>query len=194
MADVRSGIDRLAALGLDGDRYRVEQHLVRNKYTVYDANDEAVLEGKQKLLKLKEEFPFETPDGTPAFTVKAQQVLDVAGDYAIQDAETGETLLVLGKQFTIFHHKWTISSPEGELLARVESDNRLLDVLRSLHGLFELFPYHYEIRAPDGRKIGSIDEHFSLRDKYDVVVDDPGSIPRAALVAAGVVIDALEGQ
>lgn len=181
-------------LGLTDDVYRVEQNLIRKKYTVYDTAGEEVLEGKQKLLKMKEEFPFKRPDGTPAFTVKAQQILDIAGDYAILDPDSGDPLVILGKEFTIFRHAWTISNPQGQLLARAESRSTLLDVLRHLSGIFALVPYTYEIQTAEGRPIGEIRERFSFRDKYDVQIGDPGDVPRSAIVAAAIVIDALEGQ
>jgi uncharacterized protein YxjI len=190
----RPALEALDRLGLTDDVYRVKQSLVRNRYTVYDEGGEAVLEGKQKLLKMKEEFPFEHPDGTPAFTVKAQQVFDVAGDYAIVDPETDEPVLVLGKQFTFFHHAWTISDAEGRLLARAESRSTLLDVLRSVSSIFALIPYRYAIEDADGEPIGEIRERFSFRDKYDVAVEDAGEVPRSALLAAAIVIDALEGN
>lgn len=191
----QQAVDRLEAAGLDGDTFRVEQALIRNKYKVFDAEGRLVLKGKQKLFKVKEEFPFTTPDDEPVFTVKAQQIVDLAGDYVILDAETEEPLIVLRKKFTFFHHAWRIVDADtGEILAHVESQNRLLDVLRSLVSLFTLFPYTYLITTPQGHPMGRIREHFSLRDKYDVTIDDARGIPRGALVAACIVIDALEGN
>ncbi len=191
----QQAIDRLEAAGLDGDTFRVEQALVRNRYTVYDTDGREVLKGKQRLLKLKEEFPFTTPDDQPVFTVRAQQMLDLAGDYVIFDAQTDEPLIVLRKRFTFFHHAWRIVDADtGEILAHVESESMLLDVLRSLITIFTLLPYTYHITTPDGQPMGRIREHFSLRDKYDVLLHDTKGIPRGALVAACIVIDALEGN
>lgn len=191
----QQAVDRLEAAGLDGDAFRVEQHLIRNKYTVYDGDGQEVLKGKQKLFKLKEEFPFTTPDDQPVFTVKAQKMLDLAGDYVILDADTEEPLIVLRKRFTFFHHAWRIVDADtGEILAHVESQSKLLDVLRGLISLFTLFPYTYNITTPQGEPMGQIREHFSLRDKYDISLQDTKGIPRGALVAACIVIDALEGN
>lgn len=179
---------------LTGDRYRVEQTLFRNKYTVYDADDREVLKGKQALFKLKESFPFETPDGQPVFEVKAENVFDFAGDYVLLEAESQAPIAVLEKEFTLFHHAWRIKDPDGTTLAHVESRSTLLDVLRGLIGLLTLLPYKYAIETPDGRPIGEIEEHFSLRDKYDVRIHDAGDIPKETIVAAAIVIDALEGN
>jgi len=193
MADPSQGLARLEDVGLDGDRFRVEQSLVRNKYTVYDADDEPVLEAKQKLLRLAEEFPFEMPDGTPVVTVKAQQALDVAGDYAIQAPDTGQPLVLLRKHFTAFQRSWTILTPQGDPLARLTSRHRVLDVLRGTFGVFQALPYRYKIAPPGGEAIGEIREYLSVRDKHDVIVEDAHGVPRAGIVAAAIVVDALEG-
>lgn len=191
----QQAVDRLEAAGLDGDEFRIEQNLIRNRYTVYDADGQEILKGKQKLFKLKEEFPFTTPDDEPVFTVKAQQMLDLAGDYVILDAATEDPLIVLRKKFTFFHHAWRIVDADtGDILAHVESESLLLDVLRGLISIFTLFPYTYNITTPTGEPMGRIREHFSLRDKYDVFIHDAKGIPRGALVAACIVIDALEGN
>jgi uncharacterized protein YxjI len=64
--------------------------LVRNKYKATDRTGQTVIRGKQKMLKMKEEFPFVDPQGNEVFTVKAAGVIDVAGNYAIIDSATGK--------------------------------------------------------------------------------------------------------
>lgn len=192
----RQDDDLFAGIDLTDDYYRVEQNLVRNKYTVYDRHDQPVLKGKQELFKLREAFPFIRPDGDwddPVFTVRAKQILDIAGDYEVVDAGTGEVVLVLEKKFTFFHHKWAVRSPQGDVLARAESTSALLDLLRSISSFFALIPYTYEIKTEDGRKVGEIKEHFSIRDKFDVRIHDSGDVPKESLVVAAILIDALEG-
>jgi hypothetical protein len=39
----------ITGLDLDGERYTVEQSLIRNKYAAYDDAGDVVLRGKQKL-------------------------------------------------------------------------------------------------------------------------------------------------
>lgn len=186
-------LKRLADLGLEGDLYRVEQAFLRNRYVVRDDGGREVLRAKQKLLKAREEFPFTRPDGSEVFTVKASKILDVAGDYTLLEPTTEAPLLVLEKEFTFFHHSWRIRHPgTDEELARVASHSKVLDALRSLSSLAGLVPYKYEITSPDGRHLGLIQEKLSLRDKYDVRIDDDGDLPRSGLVAAAIVVDALD--
>jgi len=184
-----------SAIELRGDTYTVEQSLVRNKYAAYDENGDVVLRAKQKLFKLKEEFPFVDADGDEVFTVKAGNILDVAGNYAIFDAETHERVVVLDNDYSIFQDTWTIRDGETEAaLAKITSRGAAVTLARNLLPFGELIPHKYEITDAGGEHVGRIDGRLSLRDKYDIVVDDAGDVPRDAVVAAAMVIDAIQGN
>lgn len=185
-ADVIGGVD------LSGDRYVIKQSLIRNKYAVEDGNGNVVLRSKQKMFRMREEFPFTDPDGNVAFRVKAKNVLDIAGDYALVDEASGETVAVIEKQFTLFTHVYRIRSPDGDLWATIESESAVVMALKSFVGVLGLLPHSYSITGPDGRSMGSIHERFSLRDIFDIEVGDTGDTPREAIVAAACAIDALE--
>ncbi|GGL33682.1 hypothetical protein GCM10009037_16620 [Halarchaeum grantii] len=185
----------ISTVELEDDRYEVVQSLVRNKYAVRDSTGEVVLRGKQKLFKLKEQFPFVDADGNDVFTVKAGGVLDVAGNYAIVDAATGEEVVVLDEDYSLFAENWTVRDPDtGAALATITSKNKLLEVLRHFVGAAGLIPHKYEIADAEGDHVGSIDGQFSLRDAYTVTIDDASDVPKEAVVAAACVLDALEGS
>ena len=186
--DVIGGID------LTDDHYVIKQSLVRNKYAVEDSSGRTVLRGKQKMFKMKENFPFQSPDGETLFRLKAKNILDIAGSYALVDERSGETFAVIEKEFTFFKHNYNIRSPEGERWARIESESTLVMALKSFSEIAGLLPHSYSITGPDGRSIGTIKERFSIRDIYDVTVGDTGDAPREAIVAAACAIDALEGN
>jgi len=186
--------DVVPGVALDADRYTVKQSLIRNKYAVYGPDGTLVLRAKQKLLKTKEEFPFVDADGEPVFRVKAQNFFDIAGDYTIT-AEGGDAIAVLEKQFTFFKHVWRVRDPDDErLLATIESGSAVVEALRNFSTVFGLLPHSYTITGPDGERIGSIEGRFSLRDVYDVEIQETGDAPREALVAACIAVDALEGN
>jgi len=193
-SDSKSAYD-ISTVALDGDRYEVKQSAIRNKYTVRDGDGTVVLRGKQKLFKLKEEFPFVTGDGADAFTVKAGGIMDIAGNYAIRDAGTGEEVVVLDEDFSLFVENWTIRDPEtGAALATIRSKNKLISALRHLVGLANLVPNKYEIFDGDGGHVGDIEGKFSLRDAYTVTIDDASDVPKEAVVAAACILDALENK
>jgi uncharacterized protein YxjI len=192
-APATAGEDAVPGVALDADRYTVRQSLIRNKYAVYDPDGTLVLRAKQKLLKMKEEFPFVNADDEPVFRVKAQNVFDIAGDYTLT-AEDGEPIAVLEKQFTFFKHVWRVRGPDDRLYATIESGSTVVEALRNFSALFGLIPHSYTITGPGGERIGSIEGRFSLRDVYDIEIHDTGDVPREAIVAACIAVDALEGN
>ncbi|MFB6205138.1 MAG: LURP-one-related/scramblase family protein [Haloglomus sp.] len=184
--DVIGGID------LSNDEYVVTQAWIRSRYKVEDSAGNVVLRGKKKRFRMKEDFPFTTPDGDVAFRVKAQNIMDVAGDYNLVDEASGEAFAVIEKEFTLFQHVYRIRSPDGELWATIESESTTVMALKSFVSVLSLIPHSYTITDGSGTEIGTIEERFSLRDQYDVRLGDTGDVPREAIMAAAVAIDALE--
>ncbi|TKX85930.1 hypothetical protein EXE43_10980 [Halorubrum sp. SS5] len=194
-SDAESGTYDISTVDLSDDRYEVTQSLVRNKYAVRDSAGNVVLRGKQKMFKLKEEFPFVTGDGEDAFSVKAGGIVDIGGNYAIVDAGTGEEVVVLDEDYSLFVENWTVRDPDtGEALATIKSKNKLLSALRHLVGAANLIPNKYEIFDADGGHVGDIEGQFSMRDAYTVTIDDASDVPKEAVIAAACILDALENQ
>lgn len=189
--------DVIPRADLTGDEYRVEQSLIRKRYAVYDGDGELVLRAKQKLFRLKERFPFTDPDGNEVFEIAAGGIFDVAGDYTITTAD-GDAVAVLDKNWTLLTHKWKVRDPDDErLLATIESRGILFQLLRRVpvvRIVTSLIPHKYSIEDADGTRLGEIAGRFSIRDKYDVTIDESGDAPKEALVAAAIAIDALEGN
>jgi len=185
----------LSTVNLNDDRYEVKQSAIRNKYAVRDSAGNVVLRGKQKMFKMKEEFPFVTGDGEDAFTVKAGGIMDVAGNYAITDAGTGEEVVVLDEDFSLFVENWTIRDPDtGEALATIQSKSKPLSALRHLVSVANLIPNKYEIFDASGNHVGDIEGKLSLRDAYTVSIDDASDVPKEAVIASACILDALENE
>ncbi|WP_340098997.1 LURP-one-related/scramblase family protein [Salinibaculum salinum] len=185
----------LSTIDLDGNEYTVEQSLIRNKYAAYDETGDLVLRAKQKMFKMKEEFPFVDPDGNEVFTVKAGGIIDVAGNYAIVDAETGAEIAILDNDYSIFQDTWKIRDSETEAkLAEINSRGALVTMTRNLLPFGEIIPHKYEITDRHGEHIGNIDGQLSLRDRYEITIDDASDVPTDAVVAAAMVIDAIQGN
>ncbi|PSQ35467.1 hypothetical protein BRD05_04945, partial [Halobacteriales archaeon QS_9_70_65] len=60
--------------------------------------------------------------------------------------------------------------------------------------LGELIPHKYEITDADGGHVGRIEGQLSVRDRYEITIDDASSVPKEAVVAAAMVIDAIQGN
>jgi uncharacterized protein YxjI len=185
----------ISTIDLDDDRYEVKQSAIRNTYVVRDSVGDVVLRGKQKMFKMKEEFPFVTADDADAFTVKAGGIMDVAGNYAITDAGTGAEVVVLDEDLSLFTENWTVRDPDsGAALATIRSKNKLLSALRHFVGAANLIPNKYEILDVEGDHVGDIEGTFSLRDTYRVTIDAAGDVPREAVIASACILDALENK
>jgi uncharacterized protein YxjI len=178
---------------LDHDEYTVVQSLVRDKYRAEDPDGNVVLRGKQKMFKMKEEFPFVDADGNEVFTVTAGGIVDVAGNYTLRDAETGEDVVVLDNDYSAMQDTWKIRDPDTEAkIAEINSRGGAVTLARNLLPFGGVIPHKYEITDQDGDHVGEITGQLSLKDTYDVVVDDASDVPKEPVVAAAMVIDAIQ--
>jgi uncharacterized protein YxjI len=185
----------ISGLDLTDDSYTVEQSLIRNKYKAMDAAGNVVIRGKQKLFKLKEEFPFVDDQGNEVFTVKASGIVDLAGDYILKDAQTGADIVVLDNDFSLMQDTWRIRDADtGEVLAQIDSRGAAVFLARGLLPFGELIPHKYEITDAHGGHVGRIDGQFSIRDRYEITIDDASNVPKEAIIAASMVIDAIQGN
>lgn len=194
--DIVGGID------LKDDKYKIKQRLLFNRYHIYDSNDNLVLKAKQKMFKLKEDFPFTDSEGEVVFRAKAEGIIDVAGDYALLDEATEEPIVSLDRKYTLFRHKWSIRDPETEeLLARVESHNKTVELLRWIGNLmpylpnfFGLIPHSYDVKDRNDNILARLEGELSIRDIYELEIDNAQNVPKEALVISAIAIDALEAN
>jgi uncharacterized protein YxjI len=184
----------IGGLDLTSDRYVIKQSYIRSKYRVEDDSGTTILKGKKKRFRLREEFPFTDPDGSVVFRLKATNVFDVAGNYTLIDEASGDAFAVIEKAYTLFKHVYRVRSPDGRLLATIESESALVMAAKGYVGILGLLPHSYSISGPDGSNIGTIREKLSLRDTFVVEVDETGDAPREAILAAAIAIDALEDE
>lgn len=185
----------ISGIELTDDRYAVEQSLIRNKYKALDDAGNTVLRGKQKMFKLKEEFPFVDGQGNDVFTVKAAGIIDIAGDYLLSDAQTGEDVVILDNDYSIFQDTWTIRDADTKAeLATIDSRGAAVTLARNMLPFGNWIPHKYEITDSNGGHVGSIEGHVSFRDKYDITIDDASAVPKEPIIAAAMVIDAIQGQ
>ena len=185
----------IQGVDLTDDSYTVEQSLIRNKYAASDADGNTVLRGKQKMFKMKEEFPFTDGDGNDVFTVKAGGIIDMACNYVLSDAQTGEDLVVLDNDFSIFQDTWTIRDADTESkIAQIDSRGALVTLARHYVPLGTLIPHKYEITDAEGGHVGNINGQLSIKDRYEISIDDASEVPKEAVVAAAMVIDAIQGN
>ena len=185
----------IQGLNLTDDSYTVEQSLIRNKYKAMDEAGSVVVRGKQKMLKMKEEFPFTDADGDDVFTVKAGGIIDVAGSYVLTDSQTGEDLVILDNDYSIMQDTWKVRDAHDERkIAQIDSRGALVTLARNIVPFGGWIPHKYEITDIDGNHVGNIDGQLSLKDRYEITIDDASSVPKEPIIAAAMVIDAIQGN
>ncbi|EMA19710.1 LURP-one-related/scramblase family protein [Haloarcula argentinensis] len=185
----------IAGIDLSDDSYTVEQSLIRNKYKAMDAAGNVVLRGKQKMMKMKEEFPFVDANGNEVFQVKAGGIIDVAGNYVLTDSKTGEDIVILDNDYSILQDTWKIRDASTEAkIAEINSQGALVTIARNVVPFGGWIPHKYEITDQDGNHVGNIDGQFSLKDRYEITIDDASTVPKEPIIAAAMVIDAIQGN
>jgi uncharacterized protein YxjI len=185
----------IQGLDLSDDTYTVEQAFVRNKYKAMDAAGDVVIRGKQKMLKMKEEFPFVDADDNDVFTVKAGGIIDVAGNYVLTDAQTGEDLVILDNDYSVLQDTWKIRDASDERkIAQIDSRGAATTLARNILPFGTIIPHKYEITDADGDHVGSIEGQISLKDRYEITIDDASDVPKEPIIAAAMVIDAIQGN
>ena len=187
----------IRGLTLSDDHYTVEQNLARNKYEALDDDGNTVLRAKQKAFKLKEEFPFVNGAGEDVFTVTAQQIRDYEGRYVLTEAETGDDVVVLDHEYSLLEQAtgvtWKIRAADTDAVLAEITSRKVVGLFRT--GLLgNLIPHKYTITDSEGTQVGTISGRFSMKDRYDVELHDTESVPRESVVAAAMVIDAIEGN
>jgi len=185
----------ISGLDLTDDSYTVEQSLIRNKYKAMDRRGNIVLRGKQKMFKLKEKFPFVDGQGNEVFEVNAGGIVDMAGNYILTDSRTGEDLVILDNDYSLLQDTWKVRDAQSEAnLAEINSQGALVTIGRNVVPFGQLIPHTYEITDANGAHVGNIDGQFSIRDRYEITIDDASNVPKEAIIAAAMVIDAIQGN
>jgi uncharacterized protein YxjI len=104
-------------------------------------------------------------------------------------------VVVLDNDFSIFQDTWRIRDPDsGAVLAQIDSRGALYTLARTYIPFGFLIPYKYEITDSDGNHVGRIESQITFRDRYEITIDDASTVPKEPIVAAAMVIDAIQGQ
>ncbi|MEF8799813.1 MAG: hypothetical protein V5A56_02100 [Halolamina sp.] len=185
----------IAGIDLDDDSYTVVQGWLRNTFKATDSDGSVAPRGKQKMLKLNEQFPLTDGEGNDVFEVKAGGIVDVAGNYVLTDTQTGQDLVIPDNDYSVLQDRWTIRDAETEAkLAEITSRGAFTTLFRNVLSFGHWIPHKYEITDLDDDHVGSIEGRFSFRDTYDVSVDDASDVPTEPVIAAAMVIDAIQGN
>lgn len=165
-----------------------------NRYNISvladDGSETAYGRAVQKRLTVREQLRVDHPDGRELFTVRAQNVLELAGRYDV--TADGEPVATLEKQFgtSLFRSTYLLRCGDATFIATER--NLTFALLRRLVGdvlPFWPFPLQFDLRTEAGAVIGNVDRKFGFRDMYRCRITDD-RIPREAAAALTLGLDA----
>jgi uncharacterized protein YxjI len=189
----------LTGIDLSGNQYTVEQtgsdQNFRPEYEARDVTGETLFSGKYQMYEGKDKFQFIDSDGTEIFTVEAGGTWDIAGDYLLTDSQTGEEIVVLDNDVSLFQDTWRIRDPNnGSLFAEINSRGGAITLGRKILPVGQWIGHEYEISDSDGEPVGSIESGFAIFDEYEITFSDTSSVPVAPIVVGAIVIDGIQGN
>jgi uncharacterized protein YxjI len=189
----------ITGLGLSGTQYTVEQtgqdKNFRPEYEARDVTGDTLFRCAYNMYEGNDSFPFVDADGDELFTVEATGTWDIAGDYLLTDSQTGDDLVVLDNDLSLLQDTWRIRDAGDEsLLAELTSRGGLLTVGRKLLPVGQFIGHRFDITDADGNSVGTIESDFAIHDEYNITISDRSSVPVDAIVAAAVVVDAIQGN
>lgn len=186
-------------LGLSGSQYTVEQtgtdENFRPEYEARDVTGNTIFRCTHQMYEETDSFPFVDADGNELLTVEAGGAWDIAGDYLLTDSQTGEELVVLDNDLSLFEDTWRIRDAEDEsIIAEINSRGALVTVARKILPVGQWIGHSFEITDAEGDTVGTIESDFAVFDQYEISISDSSSVPVDPIVAGTVVIDAIQGN
>lgn len=194
---------RGSGFDLADNYYRIKQQLLLTRYSVFDQSDEKILKAKAKILSIKTNIPFLRPDQEePVFRVVAARFPNVSNNYKVKDEQNDDVMSVLDRKRTLLNQVWRIRDPQdNSIVATIQNESTMLQFLRSYGGmvpivpnLFALAPHTYSITDVNDNQIGELEGELSIRDEYELNLEDSGQLDRKDMISSIIAIDALEGN
>ena len=187
-----------------GREFQLDYYLFRRKvfkffggaFHVYDDQGNLAFYSKQKALKLKEDFRIYSDERQveELLTIKTPQILDLGATYYVEDPAAGEPVGALRRKAlkSMLRDEWVFLSRDSEEIGKLTEES-LAGALVSR--FINLIPQKYVVLA-DGRRVAEIKQHFNpFVLKYSMRILDPEPpIDRRLLLAAGILLTAIEGR
>lgn len=189
----------ITGLGLAGTEYTVEQtgqdENFRPEYEAKDVTGDTIFRCTYEMYEERDAFPFVDADGNELFTVEATGTWDIAGDYLLTDTQTGDELVILDNDISVLQDTWRIRDAADEsLLAAITSRSALMTVARKFLPAGQFIGHRFDVTDADGTTIGTIQSGFAIHDQYDIEIQDRSAVPIDPILAATVVIDAIQSN
>ncbi len=181
------------------------QYLIRRKiftvmgqkFHVYDGMGNLIGYSKQKAFKLKEDIRFYTDEtmSEERLLIQARQIIDFAACYDVIDSQAGRKPGACRRKgwSSLLRDSWEILDEHDNPVAVVQEDSMLMATLRRF--LSNLIPQHYVIMDHSQRRQADLRVAFNpFVYKMQVEIEPDASIRRGVILAAGILLAAIEGR
>lgn len=199
-------------------RFIVEQKITAfvNRYAVYKATGdgqkaELLALAEQKRLAFKEKVTFFSDEGktNPAFTFRAEKMMDIHGKFLVED-NNDQLIGSFKKEFasSLLNSTWNILDAKDNARLRVNESSNVLAILRRtldlvpfigeiLDIIIAFFRYHFVFTdTASSQIVGRYRKTTLFRDHYLFTMEDAAFTGQdwRVLVAMTVALDALQGR
>jgi uncharacterized protein YxjI len=185
-------------------QFSVRQKLTMmvNRYEIAAPDGALVAVAQQKRMAWREQVTFYSDDSrkNAVFGFKARQRMDIGATYDVVDGN-GAPIGTFRKDFarSLIRSTWHIDQPNvleavgRERRASVAVLRRTWEFVPFVSAVPFVIPYHFDFTTPDGRTVLSVVRRRSLRDSYEVTIQDAG-LDRRLAAAMAVALDALQSR
>jgi len=180
------------------------EYLIRRKvfklfggaFHVYDGSGAVVAFSELKAFKLKEDVRLYADEtkSREVLRISARKILDISATYDVYDSTTDTKVGALKRKGlkSILHDEWEILDTDDLVVGLISEDSTLLAILRRF--LTSLIPQEYNATVGD-RHVCTFKQHFNpFVLKLDVRFEPDTGVDRRLLMAAGVMLSAIEGR
>lgn len=181
-------------------RFTIRRHILvlfGARFDILNRNGETVGVCQQKAFKLKEDLRIYT-DSTQSqesLAIRSRSIIDFSAAYDVDDSRTGERLGTLQRKgFTsILRDSWIVMDADGQQAGQLREDSWGKALLRRF--LSNLIPQSFHLVTESGAELARFHQHFNpFRYSLDVEIEPDCSLPPMLIVAAGLLIAAIEGR
>ncbi len=186
---------------------RITLLINRYEYFLYDdgVQGEVIAFAEQNRFAFREKVTVWTSEskGDVLFTVAAEKILDIHGQFIIRDA-AGNTIGSCRKVFgaSLLRSTWEVSDAAGAQLCTVQEKSlgmalfrRLAQFIPLISEISPFFPFNFHI-LKDGADVGTHSRVWgTLNDRYAMQLGAPLSgVDRRLFLALGILLDALQDR
>jgi hypothetical protein len=181
------------------DRYRIRRtffKLFGASFRVLGPADELLAFSKQKAFRLREDIRVYADEsmGVELLTIHARQIVDFSAAYDVIDAREGRKVGAARRKgfSSILRDSWEILDAQDRVIGRAREDSTGMALLRRF--LSNLIPQRFHVVTADGANIATFRQRFNPFVYTLEVENEGGAVDRRLVLAAAVLVSAIEGR